>query len=177
MSVPIICPPCLKSYLHILQCCAFNHFPHTSTDVFWHLQQTTSRNIAAKGEKLLIMNNFSFCHNVFNWFKCYIFIYRNVSNLNPDNFKIVCCWFVVCGKGSSREQCFAFKQNALNLWITYHKQFSMVIFSDNSLKSLLPAKIQLYFSTYRHILKTLQQTTFENIVAIPSFAITFSTLF
>ena len=63
---------------------SFNPFPYI--DAFWHLCNRRLLKLLWQKKKLLMMSNFSICHNDFN----YTCIF---------NFKVVCCRFIVCGKG------------------------------------------------------------------------------
>ena len=64
-----------------------------------HQQQTTLENIV-KIRKLLMMSNFSFCYNVFNWIHIYSYsyIYSDSLHLYLYSSKVVCCRFIVCWK-------------------------------------------------------------------------------
>ena len=52
-----------------------------------------------QNEKLLMMSNFSFCHNVFNSFWWLYLYFWRFSFFCLDTFKTVCCRFVVSCMG------------------------------------------------------------------------------
>ena len=62
------------------------------------LQQTTSEIIVTKGEIAQIVSMFSIL------FINYSFIYKDIQNICKGVFKVVCCRFVVCGKGLKGDQ-------------------------------------------------------------------------
>ena len=74
-------------------------FPVTYRRILTHLQQTTFLKTLWQKEKLLKKSNISYCHNVFTFFSNYTFNYRDFPYYWVDAFKVVCCRFVVCGKG------------------------------------------------------------------------------
>ena len=75
-----------------------NSFPHT--DAFWRLCNVRLLKTLWQKEKLLKTSNLSFCYNVFNFFSSnYTFIFGDFPWFCLDVFKVVCCGFVVCGKG------------------------------------------------------------------------------
>ena len=48
------------------------------------------------------MSNFSSYHKVFNYILWFSFIYKDFQCLCVDVFNIVCCRFIVCGKGLNK---------------------------------------------------------------------------
>ena len=69
------------------------------------------------------------------------FICRECSYFCPDVFKVICCRFVVCGKG-------------LNIYKIRHVTMTH--------KDIGYVSLDLSFPTYRRMLTHLQKTTFEN---------------
>ena len=73
-----------------------NAFP--PEDAFWC---NSSRRLTKKlwpNVKLLIMSNFSFGHNVFNFFQQLSYLLWTFFRFCHYVFKVVCCRFIVCGK-------------------------------------------------------------------------------
>ena len=68
--------------------------------LFWRICSRRLMKTLWQKEKLLKTSNYSFCHTVFNFFfSNYTFIYRDFPCCYLNVFKVICCRFVLCGKG------------------------------------------------------------------------------
>ena len=119
--------------------------PFPPIDALWRICSRRLLKTSWQTEKLLTMSNFSFCHDVFNSFRYYTFIFRKNSRCFQSRLLQICCmWEGVKSSAADVSKCSKTVKASQNIYATSREevlenwQFRGV-FSPNSQEVILPA--------------------------------------